>query len=628
MFIIMNFYGSVDVKNKTRGIKFGRVVIIVAAATLLLIILTYVVLVYNNENNARRTGEVMVNQVSGMLEKNRSVEETLLASLKDEYIIRAKTVAYMLEHNSDAEYDINELKKIAELMSIDEIHLFDKTGKIYSGTEPKYYGYSFDSGEQMGYFKPMLNDKTLSMCQDVTPNTAEGKSMMYAITWESNGNRMIQVGIEPKRLLEELNNNRIFKVVDSIPTYEDMEIYVANAQTGVILGSTDNKNGLKLQEIGVDFSAARVNEITHSNIIVNGYRSECSLMRDGEYAICVVQVNTAVKKETLLSMLIVIVCLAIAAGALLVVTNRILIVKKEQMEQLKILTSMAGIYYSMHLLDLRKMTITEYAARNQVKEVVEKNKNVESTIAMHEIMHATMSDQYLEQGLEFTELTTLAERLRGRKVIFKDLLGKNVGWIRMSFISISTDAEGYPEKVICTTQIIDEEKRREERLIRESTTDKLTHCLNRRAYENDMHNFSDNHEEDFVFISIDVNGLKKVNDTMGHAAGDELLSGAARCMRRSFGDVGKVYRTGGDEFAIILFADDEKLAELKKTFEQKVASWSGKLVKSLSVSCGYVTAKEFPDKTAAEIARIADERMYKNKAEYYSKMQSKTENPN
>ena len=345
-------------------------------------------------------------------------------------------------------------------------------------------------------------------------------------------------------------------------------------------------------------------------------------MLDGEYAICVVQVNTAVKRETVFSMLIVIICLVIAAVVLLIVTNRLLIIKNEQMEQLKILTSMAGIYYSMHLIDLRKMTITEYAARNQVKEVVEKNKNNDATTTIHEVMQATMTEQYLDQGLAFTELSTLAERLRGRKVIFKDLLGRNVGWIRLSFISISTDADGCPDKVICTTQVIDEEKRREVRLIRESTTDKLTHCLNRRAYENDVRNYTDIQDEDFVFVSIDVNGLKKVNDTMGHAAGDELLSGAARCMRRCFGDVGKVYRTGGDEFAIILFADDEKLSELKAAFEQAVDSWSGKTVKSLSVSCGYVKSKDFPDFTAEEIAKLADVRMYEEKADHYSKIQS------
>lgn len=608
-------------KNNTSHIKFGRVVVCVAAATALLVILTYIVLVINNENNSRRTSEVMINQVSGILEKNRSVEETLLASLKDDYIIRAKTVAYMLEHNAAAEYNVGELKKIAELMSIDEIHLFDAAGKIYSGTEPKYYGFSFESGEQIAFFEPMLNDKELSMCQDVTPNTAEGKSMMYAITWDGSGRRMIQVGIEPKRLLEELKNNRVFNVVDSIPVFEDMKIYVASAQTGEILGSSDGSNGKTLQDIGIDIGKAKQNEITFSNVLINGYASECSLLLDGEYVIGLVQKNTAIKMETMLSMLVVTVSLGIAAGALLIVTNRFLIIKNKQMEQLNILTSMADIYYSMHLINLRKRTITEYAARNQVKELVEKNKNVDAGIAVREVMLATISRQYLDQALEFTELSTLGERLRGKKVVFKDLLGKNVGWIRMSFISISTDTSGCPEKVICTTQIIDEEKRREERLIRESTTDKLTHCLNRRAYEKDIHTFSDIRDDDFVFVSIDVNGLKRVNDTMGHAAGDELLSGAAKCMRNCFGDVGKVYRTGGDEFTIMLFADSEKLAELKETFENAIYNWSGKIVKSMSVSCGYVCARDFPDFNAEEIAKLADVRMYEEKAEYYSETQ-------
>ena len=53
--------------------------------------------------------------------------------------------------------------------------------------------------------------------------------------------------------------------------------------------------------------------------------------------------------------------------------------------------------------------------------------------------------------------------------------------------------------------------------------------------------------ENFVYASIDVNGLKIVNDEIGHAAGDELIKGAADCMTKAFGSYGKVYRTGGDE---------------------------------------------------------------------------------
>ena len=82
---------------------------------------------------------------------------------------------------------LREFLKNERLMTIDEIHLFTADGEIYSGTVPRYYGFTFDSGEQMAYFKPMLADKTLSMYQDVTPNTAKSKPMMYAICWNDSG---------------------------------------------------------------------------------------------------------------------------------------------------------------------------------------------------------------------------------------------------------------------------------------------------------------------------------------------------------------------------------------------------------------------------------------------------------
>ena len=109
-----------------------------------------------------------------------------------------------MDAKPEVEYDIDKHQKIASLMSVDEIHFIDDTGTIYSGSIPKYFGYSFDSGEQMAFFKQMLNNKDLTLCQDVTPNTAEAKEMIYAITWNESKTHMVQVGITPKRLLKEL----------------------------------------------------------------------------------------------------------------------------------------------------------------------------------------------------------------------------------------------------------------------------------------------------------------------------------------------------------------------------------------------------------------------------------------
>ena len=133
---------------------------------------------------------------------------------------------------------------------MDEIHLFDTKGHIYSGSVPKYFGFSFDSGEQIEYFKPMLTDKKLTMCQDVTPNTSEAKEMMYAITWNEAGNKMIQVGIEPNRLLNEVRQNEISTVVADMPVYKDMEILVADSDTKIVAGATDSsKIGLEIDSI-------------------------------------------------------------------------------------------------------------------------------------------------------------------------------------------------------------------------------------------------------------------------------------------------------------------------------------------------------------------------------------------
>ena len=62
-------------------------------------------------------------------------------------------------------------------------------------------------------------------------------------------------------------------------------------------------------------------------------------------------------------------------------------------------------------------------------------------------------------------------------------------------------------------------------------------------------------------VVLDVNYLKKANDTWGHKAGDELLMHAGSLIERCFRGLGKVYRVGGDEFAVISTKIDDKEIE-------------------------------------------------------------------
>lgn len=84
------------------------------------------ILNYVNERNASMTSQVLLDRVISIIDKNETSEAQLIDSLKDDYIVRAKAVSYIIDAKPEVEYDVDELQKIAKLMSIDEIHIFNE----------------------------------------------------------------------------------------------------------------------------------------------------------------------------------------------------------------------------------------------------------------------------------------------------------------------------------------------------------------------------------------------------------------------------------------------------------------------------------------------------------------------
>ena len=151
-----------------------------------------------------------------------------------------------------------------------------------------------------------------------------------------------------------------------------------------------------------------------------------------------------------------------------------------------------------------------------------------------------------------------------------------------------------------------------------SFRDESTQLLNRRAFEEEKEQLLDRTlDEDFVYITADINGLKAANDTLGHEAGDELIIAAAKCLTDCFGQYGSIYRIGGDEFVAMLHISWEKLEAAITKFEETVEQWKGEKNDSLAVSCGYALAREHPSVNITELARISDGMMYTAKENYY-----------
>ena len=147
--------------------------------------------------------------------------------------------------------------------------------------------------------------------------------------------------------------------------------------------------------------------------------------------------------------------------------------------------------------------------------------------------------------------------------------------------------------------------------------DALTGVFSRFAYNDAVREAV---PKDFVAFLLDINGLKTVNDSIGHEAGDELICAAAECIVSTFGKAGRVFRIGGGEFAVFAVMSPEQVKTTLTNLKQKTDNWSGTKVKQLSISAGYALASQHEGLSIEELMKEADIAMYEQKKEYYQKI--------
>lgn len=163
------------------------------------------------------------------------------------------------------------------------------------------------------------------------------------------------------------------------------------------------------------------------------------------------------------------------------------------------------------------------------------------------------------------------------------------------------------------TQKMMEQKERDF-LIKSAYTDELTQLHNRRYCMEYMNKLREERNFKYTVICFDLNNLKTVNDTYGHAKGDVLIRSAAEVIAETFEDYGVVARMGGDEFvAVIGTADEEKLASLMKEFVQNIDR-KNRVIRDLnmSIAYGYASGSQ-SDSDIEKVYQTADDRMYEKK---------------
>lgn len=160
---------------------------------------------------------------------------------------------------------------------------------------------------------------------------------------------------------------------------------------------------------------------------------------------------------------------------------------------------------------------------------------------------------------------------------------------------------------------ITERKAAEQKLVHLSTHDALSGLYNRAFFDEEMTRWQSSREFPISIVMADVDDLKTVNDSHGHAAGDEHLKHAARAFKTAFRAEDVVARIGGDESAAILpNTNSPRVAEIVERIKANIMALNSYTDRPhLSLSLGAVTAGK--GESLIQALKEADERMYREK---------------
>ena len=183
----------------------------------------------------------------------------------------------------------------------------------------------------------------------------------------------------------------------------------------------------------------------------------------------------------------------------------------------------------------------------------------------------------------------------------------------------ASDAEALLAEIARLRSEITRLEQRVEMLDRLAHQDSLIELPNRRGFMRQLERLIDRvtrYEDPAAVLFVDIDGLKKINDSCGHAAGDEALIQVAQVLAAGVRRSDCVARLGGDEFGILLeHADEESARETAARLEARIAGcefcFQGTCL-PLSVAVG-IAQIESAD-TAETVMARADEAMYREKA--------------
>ena len=296
--------------------------------------------------------------------------------------------------------------------------------------------------------------------------------------------------------------------------------------------------------------------------------------------------------------------------------------QKKNMTYTQIAERLADHYDLIYYIDCESSRYAEFSTKKKSGELRVQDEGDDFFSAARTNANRLIDSKDRERIKLFLDRDRLISQLETRRQLTEDyrmvIDGEKTHYTRMS-VTYSSDRSHF---IICVENRDEDVRREQEHLAALSSAneiarrDELTGTKNKTAYqeaEKELQKLAEEGRVPFGIAVCDINGLKIINDTEGHKAGDDYIKASCKLICRTFHH-SPVFRIGGDEFAVILMGKDytnrkELIADFKRQVEENIRFGEGPVVAS-----GLAEFLPYEDHSPEDMFNRADNLMYADKA--------------
>lgn len=215
-------------------------IIIPIALTIIILISGMLFSLYLSQKNAieketQLSIEKKISDIDSFIKEDSEKIEQLKKELNDQYIIKTRSIAYIIKNNPSIVENVDELKSIAKQLDVEEIHITDENGILRWGTMADFYGFDFNGSEQTKPFLKGLSDPTFEMAQAPESRGTDKTLFQYITVSRQDKPGLIQIGVSPKRLSQALEQSDVKNIAKSFNFNTNGSIIVIDKESGKIL---------------------------------------------------------------------------------------------------------------------------------------------------------------------------------------------------------------------------------------------------------------------------------------------------------------------------------------------------------------------------------------------------------